>query len=70
MIRPNKRSPIIMNLRAKGKQYTKNEEMCYKDSCEGERRGRGRGGKGRVGEAMEGRVREGVEGSMRDCWEQ
>lgn len=34
MLRPNIQSPIIMNLRAKGKQYTKNEDLCSSDSCE------------------------------------
>lgn len=33
LLRPNKRSPIVMNLRAKGKQYTKDEDLCYNDSC-------------------------------------
>lgn len=33
LIRPNKKSDIIVNLRAKGKQYTKNEDLCSNDSC-------------------------------------
>ena len=33
MLRPNKKSPIIINLRAKGKQYTNNEDLCSNDSC-------------------------------------
>ena len=33
LLRPNKQSPILMNLRAKGKQYTKDEDLCYNDSC-------------------------------------
>ena len=33
MLRPSKKSPILMNLRAKGKQYTINEDLCSNDSC-------------------------------------
>lgn len=32
LIRPNQTSPVIMNLRAKGKQYTKGEDLCSCDS--------------------------------------
>ena len=33
LLRPNKTSPILMNLRAKGKQYTTGEDLCSNDSC-------------------------------------
>ncbi len=33
MLRPNKSSKVEINLRAKGKQYTRNEDLCYNDSC-------------------------------------
>jgi DNA-directed RNA polymerase III subunit RPC1 len=32
LLRPNVNSPIIMNLRTKGKQYTSGEDLCYNDS--------------------------------------
>ena len=32
LLRPNKKSKIKINLRTKGKNYTKNEEMCANDS--------------------------------------
>eukprot|EP00731_Ephydatia_muelleri_P022715 Em0015g298a len=32
LIRPNQNSPVVMNLRAKGKQYTKGEDLCSCDS--------------------------------------
>ena len=32
MIRPNKKCPVKMNLRTKGKSYTKDEELCINDS--------------------------------------
>ncbi|XP_064391551.1 DNA-directed RNA polymerase III subunit RPC1-like isoform X2 [Halichondria panicea] len=32
LLRPNKESKVEMNLRAKGKQYTKNEDLCSNDS--------------------------------------
>ena len=34
MLHPNEHSPITMNLRAKGKQYTTDEDLCVNDSCE------------------------------------
>ena len=34
LLRPNKSSKVKMNLRAKGKQYTKQEDLCSNDSCE------------------------------------
>lgn len=32
ILRPNKESPVKANLEAKGKAYTKNRELCVKDS--------------------------------------
>ena len=32
ILRPNSRDPTKVNIRTKGKNYTKNEELCYKDS--------------------------------------
>ncbi|KAJ8919935.1 hypothetical protein NQ315_006464 [Exocentrus adspersus] len=32
IFRPNKKCPVKANLEAKGKAYTKNREMCFKDS--------------------------------------
>ncbi|GAB6022152.1 DNA-directed RNA polymerase III subunit RPC1 [Chamberlinius hualienensis] len=32
IFKPNKQYPVVANLRTKGKSYTKNEEMCVKDS--------------------------------------
>lgn len=32
ILRPNKKTPVLANLEAKGKAYTKNKEMCFKDS--------------------------------------
>jgi DNA-directed RNA polymerase III subunit RPC1 len=32
LLRPNKKSPVMLNLRNKGKNYTKNEDMCSNDS--------------------------------------
>lgn len=32
MLRPNKKSPVRINLRVKGKSYTKDEELCVEDS--------------------------------------
>jgi DNA-directed RNA polymerase III subunit RPC1 len=32
IFRPNKSSPVIANLRTKGKSYTKNEDLCTNDS--------------------------------------
>lgn len=32
LLRPNKKCPLKINLRTKGKNYTKNEEMCINDS--------------------------------------
>ena len=34
MLCPNRFSSVKMNLRSKGKQYTKEEDMCVNDSCE------------------------------------
>ena len=34
LLHPNRHSPIVMNLRAKGKQYSTGEDLCYNDSCE------------------------------------
>ena len=34
LLRPNRHSPIVMNLRAKGKQYSTGEDLCCNDSCE------------------------------------
>ena len=33
LLHPNKASPVLMNLRAKGKQYTRDEDLCFNDSC-------------------------------------
>lgn len=33
ILKPNKSSNINVNLRAKGKNYTKDEDMCVNDSC-------------------------------------
>ena len=33
ILKPNKQCPIKANLRTKGKNYSKNEEMCVNDSC-------------------------------------
>ena len=33
MLRPNRKSSIVMNLRAKGKQYSNDEDLCFNDSC-------------------------------------
>lgn len=33
MLRPNKKSSVFINLRAKGKQYTNNDDLCSNDSC-------------------------------------
>jgi len=33
LLRPNKKSEIKVNLRTKGKSYTKDEELCTNDSC-------------------------------------
>ena len=33
LLRPNKQSPVVMNLRARGKQYTTGEDLCSNDSC-------------------------------------
>ena len=35
ILRPNLKSQVKVNLRAKGKQYSKDEELCVNDSCEG-----------------------------------
>jgi len=32
LLHPNKASPVLMNLRAKGKQYTRDEDLCFNDS--------------------------------------
>nr|XP_018912364.1 PREDICTED: DNA-directed RNA polymerase III subunit RPC1 [Bemisia tabaci] len=32
LLRPNKWSPVLSNLKAKGRAYTSNEELCIKDS--------------------------------------
>lgn len=32
ILRPNSKCPVKANLEAKGKAYTRNQEMCYKDS--------------------------------------
>lgn len=32
IFRPNKKCPVLANLEAKGKAYTKDKEMCFKDS--------------------------------------
>lgn len=32
IFRPNKKSGVLANLESKGKAYTKNKEMCVKDS--------------------------------------
>lgn len=32
LLHPNRHSPIVMNLRAKGKQYSTGEDLCYNDS--------------------------------------
>jgi DNA-directed RNA polymerase III subunit RPC1 len=32
LLRPNKTSPVLMNLRARGKQYTTGEDLCSNDS--------------------------------------
>lgn len=34
MLCPNRFSSIKMNLRTKGKQYSRDEDMCVNDSCE------------------------------------
>ena len=34
LLRPNKRSPVVVNLRARGKQYSTGEDLCHNDSCE------------------------------------
>ena len=33
LLRPNQYSPVVMNLRARGKQYTTGEDLCCNDSC-------------------------------------
>ena len=33
LLRPNKRSPILLNMRVKGKLYSSGEELCCNDSC-------------------------------------
>ena len=33
ILRPNKNSPVKANLRTKGKNYSKNEDLCVNDSC-------------------------------------
>lgn len=34
LLRPNRWSPVLINLRAKGKQYSTGEDLCCNDSCE------------------------------------
>ena len=33
ILRPNRASKVKANLRTKGKNYTKNEDLCVNDSC-------------------------------------
>ena len=33
LVSPHKNKPIKVNLRAKGKQYTTGEDLCYSDGC-------------------------------------
>ena len=33
ILKPNKNCPIKANLRTKGRNYTRNEELCTNDSC-------------------------------------
>lgn len=33
ILKPNKDCPVKANLRAKGKAYSKGEDMCVNDSC-------------------------------------
>lgn len=34
LLRPNKDSPVRANLRTKGKNYSRGEDLCINDSCE------------------------------------
>ena len=34
LLKTHRKASVKMNLRAKGKQYTRGEDMCTKDSCE------------------------------------
>ncbi len=33
ILKPNRASPVKANLRTKGKNYSKNEDLCVNDSC-------------------------------------